>query len=230
MAAESEAGLLKYAAYLGFVGVASLAVYAFVSSSREGELRRRCSATCLMRPNYSGVNRRAPSFTLKDRNGHDVSLDSYKGKVVVLNFWTKTCAPCMEEMPDLADLAKVFRGMKDVALLTVSTDENWDDVAMSIKGVLRGQEPPFPILFDPDAKIVGEKFGTKLFPETWIIDGRGVIRARFDGKRDWTNSAVVELVEQIRNNGYCPVEVDQDRPTRFKGEGAKICESLIGGT
>lgn len=114
-------------------------------------------------------------------------------------------------------------------LLTVSTDESWEDVATALKGVLRGQEPPFPVLFDPESKIVGEKFGTKLFPETWVIDPRGVIRARFDGPRDWTNATVVELVEQIRNNGYCPVEVDPSRQGRFIGEGAKICDQLIGG-
>ncbi len=221
---------VKYAAYVAFVAIASVAVYVFVSSSREGELRRRCSATCLLRPQYAGYNRTVPELKLKDRNGHDVSLSSYRGKVVLLNFWTKTCGPCMEEMPDIAELTKVMRDMSDVAVVTVSADENWADVEGPIKGVLRGEEPPFPILFDPDGKNISEKFGTKLFPETWLIDQDGVIRARFDGKRDWTNAAVVELVEQLRHRGYCPVDADPSTNNRLRGEGARVCEQLVGGT
>jgi len=220
---------IKYAAYLAFVGVASLAVYMLVSAAREGELRRRCAPTCLLRPQYAGANRTVPNFTLKDRNGHDVTMQSLRGKVVVMNFWTKTCGPCMEEMPDLAELAKVLRPMNDVAMVTISTDDNWEDVAGALKGVLRGEEPPFPVLFDPEASVVGSKFGTKLFPETWIVDARGVIRARFDSKRDWTNPAVVELIDQIRKGGYCPIDIDAQNP-KPRGEGAKVCGELIGGT
>jgi thiol-disulfide isomerase/thioredoxin len=91
-------------AHVAFVLAAAVGVYAFVSVAKEGEARRRCSATCLLRPNYAGYEKKAPDFKLKDLQGHDVSLESYRGKVVVLNFWTKTCGPCMEEMPEIADL------------------------------------------------------------------------------------------------------------------------------
>ena len=77
-----------------------------------------------------------PSFTLKDTRGHDVSLDSYRGKVVVLNFWTKTCQPCMEEMPEIADLARILGSMKDVAVVTVSTDETAQEATDTYQGCL----------------------------------------------------------------------------------------------
>src|SRR5437868_2101209 len=93
---DATKDLMKYAAYLTFAGLAAMAVYSFVSSSRDGELRRRCSPTCLLRPQYAGSKLTAPDFTLKDRFGHDVSLSSYRGKVVVMNFWSRTCGPCLE--------------------------------------------------------------------------------------------------------------------------------------
>jgi peroxiredoxin len=208
-----------------FVVLAAVAVYSFVSVAKEGEARRRCSPTCLLRPNYAGFERKVPSFSLTDTRGHEVSLDSYRGKVVVLNFWTKTCGPCMEEMPEIADLTRILRPMKDVAVVTVSTDETAKDAIDTLKSVLR-EEPPFPVLMDPDLKVVREKFGTSLYPETWIIDKNGVIRARFDGAREWSNAAVVQLVDQIRGGGYCPVEV---RDGKFQGDGARLCENINGG-
>src|SRR5262245_13537980 len=121
--AEPTSELPKYGAYALFVGAAAAIVFSFVSVTREGEMRRRCAPTCLLRPSYAGYQKVAPSFRLKDLRGHEVSLDDYRGKVVVVNFWTRTCGPCLEEMPDIADLAKILRPMKDVAVVTVSTDE-----------------------------------------------------------------------------------------------------------
>lgn len=213
------------ALHLAFVVAAAIGVYSFVSVAKEGEMRRRCTPTCILHPNYSGYEKKAPAFTLKDTQGHDVSLASYRGKVVVLNFWTKTCGPCMEEMPEIADLARILKPMKDVAVLTVSTDETAKDAVDTLRAVLK-EEPPFPVLMDPDLTTVRDKFGTSLYPETWIIDKDGVIRARFDGAREWSSSTVVELVEQIRSGGFCPA---QAREGKFVGDSARLCEGLNGG-
>ena len=211
-------------AHIAFVLAAAVAVYSFVSVAKEGELRRRCSPTCILKPNYSGYEKKAPSFTLKDLNGHDVSLESYRGKVVVLNFWTKTCGPCMEEMPDVADLARILKPEEDVAVVTVSADESAADAQATLKTILHA-ETPFTVLMDPDAKVVRDGFGTSLYPETWIIDKTGVVRARFDGKREWSSATVVELVNQIRSGGYCPA---QARQGKFVNEGVKLCDGVSG--
>jgi peroxiredoxin len=213
-------------AHLAFVALAAVLVYSFVNVAREGETRRQCSAMCIVRPEYAGADRKAPDFSLKGMKGETVSLSSYRGKVVILNFWTKTCGPCLEEMPELADLTRVLESRSDVAVLAVSTDEGPDAVRDTLKSVLRGDTPPFTVLFDPETDTVQGKFGTHLFPETWIIDKRGVIRARFDGQRRWSDPTFVELVDQLRNNGYCKIEVKEGQP---QGEGKRICEGIIGG-
>jgi peroxiredoxin len=214
-------------AHFVFVGLAALMVYGFVAMAKEGELRRRCAPTCLLKPEYAGIERTAPNFTLSDANGKSVSLADYRGKVVVLNFWTKTCGPCMEEMPDLAELHRALQTKPDVVFLTVSTDEGPNDVRATLRAVLR-EEPQFPILFDPDLKVVKEKYGTTLFPETWIIDKDGIVRARFDGPRDWTGGLVAEYIEQVRRGGYCPIEIKGPTKRDRQGVGAGVCDSLGG--
>ncbi|MBX3185797.1 MAG: TlpA family protein disulfide reductase [Labilithrix sp.] len=227
MANDKDNGKSPFAplGHAAFVFIAALGVYSFVSVAKEGETRRRCSATCLLRPHYAGYERTAPSFKLKDVRGHEVSLESYRGKVVVLNFWTKTCGPCMEEMPEVADLARILKPKSDVAVVTISTDETAEDAMATLKSVLK-EEPPFAVLIDPDAKTVTGKFGTTLYPETWVIDKNGVIRARFDGAREWSNAAVVQYVDQVRGGGYCEV---QARDGKFVGKESQICESIGGG-
>jgi thiol-disulfide isomerase/thioredoxin len=222
--ASPVGSLVPLAAQLGFVVVAALFAYGFVSVGKEGETRRVCSAPCFLHPDYMAADRRAPSFTLKDLHGAAVTLESLRGKVVVLNFWTKTCGPCLEEMPELAELAKILRDRPDVAVVTVSVDDGPDDVKPTLQTVLRG-EPPFAVLFDPESSIVRGKFGTRLFPETWFIDKDGIIRARFDGAREWANPLVVEYVDALRRGDYCAVKIDGPS---LGGRAAKLCTEMTG--
>ena len=211
-------------AQLAFVIVAALLVYGFVAVTKDGEMRRVCSAACYLRPDYLSADRRAPDFSLKDLRGNTVTLESLRGKVVVLNFWTKTCGPCLEEMPDLAELAVILRDRPDVVVVTVSTDAGPEDVKPTLQTVLKG-EPPFMVLFDPEADIVHGKFGTHLFPETWLIDKRGVIRARFDGARQWNDPLVVNFVDSVRGGDYCPVKIDGKS---LSGNAGRICQEMTG--
>jgi peroxiredoxin len=221
---SAHVNVAPLAAQLVFVAVAALFAYGFVSVSKEGETRRVCSAPCFLRPDYMAADRRAPSFTLKDLRGNTVSLESLRGKVVVLNFWTKTCGPCLEEMPELAELTKVVRDRPDVVVLAVSVDDGPEDVKPTLQTVLKG-DVPFQVLFDPDAEIVREKFGTRLYPETWFIDKAGIIRARFDGAREWANPLVVDYIDALRRGDYCAVKIDG---RTLGGRAAKLCSEMTG--
>ena len=205
---------------LAFIALAALAVFGFVRAAQNDQRRTTCSALCALSPAYAGKNRVAPDFELRDMEGKAVRLSSFRGKTVILNFWTKTCKPCLEEMPALAELAKVAKQHKDFLVLTVSTDPGPDDVRDTLKVVLQGADPPFPVLFDPESDVVGGKYGTKLFPETWIIDPNGIIRARFDGARDWTDALALEIAEMVSRPLGCPVEFARGNP---KGKFASVC-------
>ena len=211
-------------AQLAFVIVAALFVYGFVSVSKEGETRRECGTPCYLHPDYLAAERTAPEFTLPDMQGRQVSLSSYRGNVVVLNFWSKSCGPCMQEMPEFAEFSQVLAPMSDVAVLTISTDDGPDDVRDTLKTVLKAA-PPFPVLFDPDTKVMQGKYGEKLVPETWFIDKQGIIRARFDGAREWTSPLFVNFIDALRGGEYCPVKIDG---RSLGGKAGRICEEMSG--
>jgi len=216
---------------LAFIVLAGVAVFAFVSMAREAETRRACVPACVMRPNYAGRNRLAPDFELEDVKGGKFKLSELRGKTVVLNFWTTTCQPCLEEMPSIADLAKVLESRRakafaswrpDIVVLTVSTDANKETAMTALKTLLHDENgPPFRVLLDPESSVVREKYGTTLFPETWIIDPQGVIRARFDGARDWSNAMVLDLIESFERPAPCDIEFESGKPS---GPEAAICD------
>jgi thiol-disulfide isomerase/thioredoxin len=209
----------KLLAQLLFIVAAAFAVYGFIRAAQSDVRRASCTALCALRPAYAGWNRIAPDFELPDMNGQPRKLSSFRGKTVFLNFWTKTCKPCLDEMPHLAELARVARTRKDFVVVTVSTDEGPDSVRDTLQVVL-GSEPPFVVLFDPESSVVGDRYGTKLFPETWVIDPKGIIRARFDGARDWTDALAVEVGEMVSRPGACPVEFFKSAP---RGKFASLC-------
>jgi thiol-disulfide isomerase/thioredoxin len=199
-------------AQIGFIAFACAGVYGFVTAARDGETRRACSALCAMRPSYAGRNRLAPDFELASLGGGKVRLSQFRGKTVIINFWTKTCRPCLEEMPSLASLGKALSGNDKVVLMTISTDETLEDARATLQSVLTGA-PPFLVLLDPESKVVADTYGTKLYPETWFIDPNGVIRARFDGGRDWGNALTVDLAESLAGPIPCEASFLGGQPT-----------------
>lgn len=222
---------LAQVAQLVFIVVAAFAVYSFVSTAQNAELRRFCTPLCAMQPNYANANRLAPDFELPDINGKNVKLSDYRGKVVILNFWTKNCGPCMQEMPSLAALAQVVDERNDMRVVTVSTDPSAADVKATLESVLGNDHPPFEVLVDPDSNVVAGKFGTDLYPETWFIDPKGVIRARFDGSRDWNSALPIDLAKSFEVENSCSTGWTNPEPLRFvrgkaMGKLAGICQDV----
>src|SRR5688572_4137532 len=192
------------AAVLAFVLGAPFA-FMMVRSFAEGETRRReVPLRAMLGDNvfesfrdgemaphhYMGNDRLVPDFTLKDQRGRPWSMKAQRGKTVVLNFWTMTCKPCLEEMPSLEQLALVAAERDDLEVVAISTDKGWDDV----KGLFKPSSK-LKVLFDPDKAVVRGKFGTRLYPETWVIDPDGVIRLRIDGGRDWSAPIALEMIK-----------------------------------
>jgi peroxiredoxin len=194
------------AAFVVFSIGAPLA-FVFASASAEGELRRReaplrallGSAYDALRrgeptdQHYMGRDRLAPDFTLQDRHGRPWRLSDRRGRVVVMNFWTVTCQPCLEEMPTLIELAQILEGREDIELVAIAADRSWEQVNSVVP-----PGSPLRVLLDPDRSVVRDRYGTRLFPETWIIDPQGVIRLRVDGPRDWASPVALDAIESFR--------------------------------
>ncbi len=138
------------------------------------------------------VDDEAPNFLLKDSQGFNVTLDQFRGKVVLLNFWATWCGPCKIEMPAMERLYRSF-SRKEFEILAVSTDAQGTAVTRPFQ-----QEVgfTFPVLHDADFRI-GLQYGARQLPMTFLIDRKGIIRNRIPGARDWSAPAGKRLVEAL---------------------------------
>lgn len=75
------------------------------------------------RTSQTGAGQKAPDFSLRDPNGNLVSLSSFKGRVVYIDFWATWCGPCIKEMNKSGNLKSHFAG-QPVAFLYISVDDN----------------------------------------------------------------------------------------------------------
>ncbi len=182
----------RWALGLAFGATAAILLYGLGLTLAEAFDRRDVHPLRLLDPQHVG-DQPAPDFTLPDFRGRSHSLADHRGRPVVLNFWSKDCPPCLREMPSLIRLARIGRERGTFSVITVTVDQDWDQV----REVFGGGEPPLPILFDPERRVVTELYGTDMFPETYLIDSQGRIRARFDGSRPWDSPVVLNLLGSL---------------------------------
>ena len=120
----------------------------------------------------------APDFALAGFNGKPLRLADYRGKLVLLNFWASWCVPCLEEMPRLSAWQRNY-GAAGLQVIGVSMD----DEAAPAKRLLAKQPVDYPIGLGDDK--LGERYGGILgLPQSFLIDRRGLILARYKGEAD----------------------------------------------
>lgn len=121
------------------------------------------------------VGQSAPNLDLRDDRGKAVSLERYRGSIVVMNLWASWCPPCRAEMPDLQRLVDLD-GRTGVAVVGVNEGES-PERARAFADSLRIR---FPIWIDASQRY-GRLYGALGLPTTVIVDRKGVIVRGFDG-------------------------------------------------
>ena len=122
------------------------------------------------------VGRPAAPFTLTSFDGGPVSLDAWRGKVVVVNFWASWCKPaCYEEAPVLE---RAWRTYRDRGVVVVGVD--MQDTAEAARAFIQRFELSFPNAPDHGGKVAID-YGVYGVPETFFVDRAGVIRAKHVG-------------------------------------------------
>jgi peroxiredoxin len=116
----------------------------------------------------------APDFTVSDGTT-TVHLASYRGKVVLLNFWATWCAPCEVEMPVFSAWQRQY-GPQGLRVVGISMD----DGAAPVRKAVARLKLDYPVAMG-DARL-GERYGALGLPLTYLIDRDGVVRARFQGE------------------------------------------------
>ncbi len=132
----------------------------------------------------------APQTSFTDGSGKEISLTTFKGQVVVLNFWATWCAPCVREMPTL-DRLQAKLGGDGLAVVAVSQDRGGPAVVAPFFKELGIRE--LKVYLDPGGELAQE-FGLKGLPTTLLIDAEGRVVGGLEGPAEWDSEEALTLI------------------------------------
>jgi cytochrome c biogenesis protein CcmG/thiol:disulfide interchange protein DsbE len=126
----------------------------------------------------------APAFALEDMNGKKVSLSSYRGKAVLINFWATWCAPCKIETPWLIELRNKYAG-QGFEILGIDTEGDdlkpgdtagWAKNKAEVAKFVQQEKMPYPVLINGDS-ISTPYGGLDELPTSFFVDRKGTVVA-----------------------------------------------------
>ena len=160
-------------------------------------------------PSFGGrsdalVGKKALDFNVKDLDGNDLSLEKYRGNVILLDFWAVWCGPCIAEMPNVKAVYEKYKD-ENFQIIGISLDDSRNKLV----GYLEKEEITWPQVFDGNGwkNQVAEMYGIRAIPHMYLIDGDGVVRK--SGVRGHAlEPAVAELVQEnnAKLQGGAPTE------------------------
>jgi thiol-disulfide isomerase/thioredoxin len=151
------------------------------------------------RPVIAGED--APGYNVLSLAGEEVSLDDFRGRVVLLNIWATWCAPCKEEMPSMQRLYEELEGT-DFEILAVSVDAPFGEVDAfgraggNLDAFTAEMGLTFPIFQDPSGGIQ-RAYQTTGVPESFVVGRDGIIYKKLAGPTDWDAPVNVELIRRL---------------------------------
>ena len=135
------------------------------------------------------VNRPAPDFRVMDTRGEELTLEQYRGQVVLLDFWATWCGPCIAEMPNVK-LAYAKHRDRKFQIIGISLDSS----IAPLEAYIQREGIEWRQYLDSTGKISG-LYNVRAIPSTFLIDGTGIVR-RVNLRGLALESAVAELVRE----------------------------------
>lgn len=153
-----------------------------------------CSVSTVQAEGLSVVKKRpkAVNFQLSNLAGKRVKLSSYRGKVVIVNFWATWCPPCRAEIPSMIRAWKKLKG-RGVVMLAVHVGGK----KKQIKSFVRKYRINFPVLFDSKSKVF-HAWPAKAMPTTYVVDRNGRIAYSASGDQKWDDPVILKKVMALR--------------------------------
>ena len=134
----------------------------------------------------------APDFELLDTNGKTHRLSDYRGRPVIINFWTTWCPPCREELPSMNRAWKQLE-KEGIAMLAINMGEDEDTIF-----VFSADYPTdFPILMDQFGEVIAS-WPVKGLPTTYVIAPDGNIAYRAIGSREWDDKDLLDTIRALK--------------------------------
>lgn len=145
-------------------------------------------AACNRGAHPAQTDKPAPDFTVSDGT-RTVHLASYRGQVVLVNFWATWCEPCIVELPSLLQL---HHDQPNLVILAVSIDEDPD----AYTSFIARRHVDLITVRDP-SESAAKLFHTDMWPETYVVDRKGIIRAKYVGAQDWSSPEVRSFLSSL---------------------------------
>ncbi len=123
----------------------------------------------------------APDFTLLTPDGEKVSLEDYRGKVVLLNFWATWCGPCRYETPLLQ---RLYEKYENEGLVVIGISIDGESTADSIPDFIKTFELTYPIVHDREGT-ANEDYYIEAIPQSYYVDAEGIIQDSAEGVIEW---------------------------------------------
>lgn len=137
----------------------------------------------------------APSFSLKDLNGKQVSLNDYSGRPLMVFFWASWCPSCKEDLPLLEKFFGQQGGGSQFNLLTIAID---GEKEKRIKSIIKDQRITLPVLLDLKEK-VARSYGVKMVPTAFLISEERYVKGIIVGQRDWCAPEAHMAIREVFN-------------------------------
>ncbi len=140
---------------------------------------------------YKG-SMQATDFILKDMQGNTHQLSSYRGNVVLINFWATWCPPCIEELPSMQRLQDMYKD-KPFTILTIDVGEPAELIQPFLEKV---DATELTVLLDKDGKS-HKDWNIYVFPTNFLLDQSGNISHAGVGALNWDEPAVTQIIDQL---------------------------------
>ena len=132
-----------------------------------------------------------PVLDLPDMADRRHTLDSYRGQVVLVNFWASWCTPCLMEMPSMQRLATALQD-RPFRLLAVNVKESSAKVWKFMKLL----NVTFTTLLDSTGESA-EAWDVQIYPTSYLIDADGRMRYVAYGPVDWDSDDIIQRIESL---------------------------------
>jgi len=126
----------------------------------------------------------------KDKNGKSVSIDDFKGKHVLLNFWASWCPPCIRELPSLNSLQKTL-GSDNFVVVAVSIDRSLRAAKRLHK---RLKLTNLPLYIDVTNELA-KAYKIRSMPTTLLIGSKGELLGKVEGLAEWDTDDGINLIQ-----------------------------------